>query len=364
MSRRPGAGALAGIAMILLLAAPAAAARMPEPPRGAFDVPRPSAPLGDVVFGRQSLAAARISATASSQRYPIRSGDGAATVTVNVTAACSVTCDAADPQAIARFMGTLIHGAEIDLVTVQMETPDQLAYDCGFGAQACYYSGENRIVISGDSAPGPDGATRDFVLAHEYGHHVAQHRRMPAPFSSAIDWGTERWASHENVCLGRRHGTYFPGDEGDHYTEDPGEAFAESFAFNRFPNAHLKWEYAPSLKPTARSFAMVRRDVLSPWRRRQAVHFAGRLPSFGHPTAVRNVATPLDGRVSARLTGPGAGGFDLILRNRKGRRLRASSGVGSGQAVSITACGQHALKAAIRRVHPSRGEFRLVVRRP
>jgi hypothetical protein len=332
------------------------------PPRGAFDVPRPSVPLDDVVKGEASAAGARISASASTGRYSI--GHDFQTVAVSVTAACRVTCDAADPQATADFLGTLIHGSEIDLVTVQMDTPDQLAYDCGFGAQACYFSGDNRIVISGDSEPGPDGATRNFVLAHEYGHHVAQHRRMPAPFSSAIDWGTERWASRENVCLGRRHGVYFPGDEGDHYYEDPGEAFAESFAFNRFPNAHLRWEYTPTLKPTARSFAMVRRDVLRPWRRRHTVDFVGRLPAAGHATAVRSVATPLDGRVSARLAGRGASGFELILRSRRGRRLRASSPVGPGRPVSVTACGQKRLKAAVRRVHPSPGPFRLVVKRP
>ncbi len=363
MSRRPWAGALAGIAMILLIAAPAAAARAPEPPRGAFDVPRPSVPLGDVVVGRPSLAAARVTATASAQRYPIRSDAGAPTVTVSVTAACRATCTAADPQAIAAFLGTLIHGSEIDLVTVQLDTPDQLAYECGFGAQACYFSGENRIVISGNPEPGPDGATRNFVLAHEYGHHVAQHRRVPAPFS-AIDWGTERWASYENVCRGKRRGAYFPGDEGIHYHEDPGEAFAESFAFNRFPNARLGWEYARSLKPSARAFAMVRRDVLSPWRRRRTVDLKGRLPSVRHSTAVRSFATPLDGRVSVRLAGPGAGGLEVFLRSGSGRRMRSGRGVAAGHAVSVTACGEDRLQAAVRRVHSSAGRFRLVVKRP
>jgi hypothetical protein len=363
VSRRPGAGALAGIAMILFLAAPAAAARVPGAPRSVFDVLKPAVPLRDVVLKRPSASASRISATASAASYPIGDGDGS-TVMVSVTSACQAACTAADPLEVAAFLGTLIHGPEIDSVTVQMDTPDQLAIDCGFGSQACYYSGENQIVISGDPAPGPDGATRDFVLAHEYGHHVAQHRRMPAPFPAAIDWGTERWSSYEHVCQGRRRGAYFPGDEGSRYPDDPGEAFAESFAFNRFPDASLRWEYADSLRPSARAFAMVRHDVLSPWRRRRTLDFKGRLPSAGHGTAVRTFRTPLDGKVSLRLAGAGASRFEVLLRSHAGRRLRSSQDVAAGREVSFTTCGQARLQAAVRRLGPTGGRFRLIVKEP
>ena len=60
---------------------------------------------------------------------------------------------------------------------------------------------------------------------------------MPAPFGAAVDWGTERWASLENVCQGKRSGRLYPGDEGSHYFEDPGEAFAEAFAHLPLPRA-------------------------------------------------------------------------------------------------------------------------------
>ncbi len=109
---------------------------------------------------------------------------------------------------------------------------------------------------------------------------------------------------------------------------------------------------------------MVRRDVLSPWRRRRTVDFAGSVPERRRATAVRNIATPLDGRVTVRLAGRGAAGLELILRNRAGRRLRGSSGLASHHAVSVTACGQNRLQAAVRRVHPSAGSFRLVVTKP
>jgi hypothetical protein len=252
--KRP-AGALAGMAMILLLVAPAAAAatRLPRPPGDLFDVPRPAVPALDVVREMPGEAGARIAATASSQRYSIDDGSDD-TIAVSVTSACEQECTAADPQAIADTVGTFIHGAEVDLLTVQMDTPFQLGFDCGFEAESCYFGGENKIVLSGDEEVGTDGASREYVLAHEYGHHVAQHRQIPAPFGAAINWGTERWSSYEHVCQGHREGALFPGDEGSHYYEDPGEAFAESFAHNRFPDAPVAWSWV-SAPPPSRRFA-------------------------------------------------------------------------------------------------------------
>ena len=52
------------------------------------------------------------------------------------------SCDSADPQAIANFVGTLIHGDEVSLLTVQLDTEFQLGFDCGYGAEACYFPGD------------------------------------------------------------------------------------------------------------------------------------------------------------------------------------------------------------------------------
>ncbi len=221
MSGRP-AGALAGIAMtLLLLAFPGGAVAERPNPGLALEVPSPAVPMHDVVLGEPGAAAARISASASSQRYSIDDGSGA-TIAVAVTEACAAVCDVTDPQRVADFIGTLIHGPEVSLLTVQLDSEYQLGFDCGFGAEACYFSGENKIVIGGYEEADGEGASFDFVLAHEYGHHVAQHREMPPPFGSAINWGTERWASAEGVCRGQRSGRFYPGDEGTHYFEGPG----------------------------------------------------------------------------------------------------------------------------------------------
>lgn len=340
------------MAMILLLAAPAGASAQPL-----------RTPVHDVVVERPSAASARISASASAQRYSINDGSPD-TIAVNVTPQCAASCNAADPQPIANFIGTLIHGEEISLLTVQLDTPFQLGFDCGFGAQACYYSGQNRMVISGDDTIGHDGSSRELVIAHEYGHHVAQHRETPAPFPTAIDWGPEHWASYENVCQGKRAGTLFPGDEGTHYYEDPGEAFAEAFARYRFPDAAVEWSWLPSLAPDAGSFQAIREDTLSPWQGRTSFFLSGHLPARGEGAAVETLRTPLDGTVSLRPS-LRRHGYELALRSRAGRLLRSSrNGLGPRHQLDYTVCGQPKLRLVIRstRHHPT--PFKLRIQRP
>jgi hypothetical protein len=349
--------------MILLLTAPAAAATRPLPEqRAAFAVPRPAVPLRDVVRTAPGAAGARIAATASSQRYPL--GDGSDdSIAVEVSAACQVECDAADPQAIADTIGTFIHGPEVNLLTVQLDTPFQLGFDCGFDAQSCYFASENKIVLSGDANPAPDSASREFVLAHEYGHHVAQHREMPAPFPLAINWGTERWSSVEHVCQGHRAGAFFPGDEGTHYYEDPGEAFAETFAFNRFPEAAVEWAWAAALRPSAAAFEALRRDTLRPWLGRRSFVVSGRVPRDG--AVVQEFRTPFDGRVSIGPAGDPNLGYELVIRDGAGKALRSSrKGVSFRHRLDYTVCGQSRLRVAVRATSRAGKPFRLTIQRP
>jgi hypothetical protein len=345
LSKRP-AGALAGIAMILLLAVPAAAA-----------VRR------DIVVGRPDAAAAWISASASAARYPIDDGSGA-TVAISVTAACEASCTAAEPQAIADFLGTLIHGAEMELLTVQLDTPYQIDYDCGYGADACYYPSESKIVLSGDATPSPDGASREFVLAHEYGHHVANHRLSPAPFPAAIDWGTPRWATQEHVCRRSRTGAVFPGNEGAHYFRDPGEAFAEAFARYRFPESGLRWRYLAALKPDAAAFKAIREDTLEPWLGRSSFLLAGRVPPRQDGAVVKSFRTPLDGAVSLR-PARFRHRYRLNVLSPAGRVLRSTQrGLSLRHRLNLTVCGQHRLHLQLRSTRATGEGFKLQVQRP
>lgn len=358
-------GALAGIAMILFLAASAGAVpRLPAPPRSLFGVPQPAVPSRDVVLAGPSAVAARISASTNGERYSVNDGREDS-IAVSVTAACQTACTDADPQQIADFVGTLIHGYEIDLLTVQLDTPFQIGFDCGFDAQSCYYSGENKIVLSGDDTVASDGASRDYILAHEYGHHVAQHREVPKPFPAAIDWGPERWSSYEHVCQGRRAGALFPGNEGTHYYEDPGEAWAESFAHYRFPEAPVKWEWIPSLKPNATAFRAIREDTLHPWPARTGFELRGRAPGRGGGTAVESFRTPRDGEVSLGPVDKPGLGYQLSLRNPSNKVLRSSHRAATFRhRLDYTVCGQPRLRVAVRSTRRSGEAFKLTVQRP
>lgn len=353
------------MAMILLLAAPAAgvsAARVGDIAAAAREPAVP--PPRDVVFDALDPAAATISATAAANRYPINDGSGA-TIAIAVTPACQASCNAAEPQRIADFIGTLIHGFEIDLLTVQLDTPSQLEFDCGFGAQACYYSSQNKMVINGNDSLGPDWASREFVIAHEYGHHVAQHRDNPVPFPSPIEWGTARWSSYEHVCQRRRTGSLFPGYAGAHYYEDPGEAFAEAFARNRFPDAGVTWRWPAFLKPNAAAFEAIREDTLDPWLGRNSFRLAGRLPPRNGGAVVESFRTPLDGTVSLRPSGLGRHRYELSLRSPAGRVLRTSRhGLNPRHQLDFTVCGQSRLRVAIRSTRRSGGPFGLLIQRP
>jgi len=318
------------------------------------------------VLPRPNRTAARISASGRAQRYEVHDGKGRS-VSINVSTLCSVLCSAANPQQIADFLGTLPHGDEMNLLAVDLETPAEISASCGEGAAACYFFGQNRMLINGDDTTLPDGATREFVIAHEYGHHVAGHRANP-PFNPAIDWGPKQWASYERVCQGVRQGRYFPGDEdppelGGHYYENPGEAYAESSAFLRFPDAPVPWEWTESLRPDAGAFAAIRAGIHHPWRHPVASTLRGRLGP-GHRAASRRISTPLDGNLTLTLRGRPGSELDLALLSAKGVVLRRSAGLGSRETIDYTVCGSPRLFAVVKRGGLGPGAYRLAVKRP
>ncbi|MEK6276417.1 MAG: hypothetical protein AABM29_00155 [Actinomycetota bacterium] len=355
------AAALAPLVALLLIAPAAGSTREQREEVAAFDVPPPTVPFRDVVLASPNRAAARATASDTSGQYPVNDAEGR-TVTITVSTACTLSCTHANPQSIASFLGTLPHRGEIGLLTVSVVTPSEIDITCGPTALACYFFLQDRMVINGnDSGPmPPDGAFRDFVIAHEYGHHLANHRSNP-PLEPTIDYGPKYWATYERVCEGVRDGAYFPGDEGDHYYDNPGEAFAEAFGNLRFPNQVI-WNWNHSLKPDSMAFAAIDRDATDPWESRTRVTKRGEVP---RRRARRRFAIPLDGTFTLKLSGPFQADLELILRDLSGHTLGRSDGLGSKERVGFTVCGEAAVRAIVKRTgFDDDGRFKLTAIRP
>ena len=119
---RAAAATAAALVAAFVLAAPAAAGeRQPHPAAASFDVTGPAPPVRDVVLERPGGVAARAIAQASATRYPVNDGKGR-TVAIGVSNLCEVACTAAEPQQIADFLGTVIHGGEMNRLSVDLVT--------------------------------------------------------------------------------------------------------------------------------------------------------------------------------------------------------------------------------------------------
>ena len=186
----------------------------------------------------------------------------------------------AEVASVARTLRSLDHGLEIASLSVYVATPDQVREACGTGAVACYMPSEREMVVSGVDRP-VAGVPRDFAIAHEYGHHIANSEAGGA--SPAIDAGTIRWATYERVCQLTRFGRLFPGNRGAHYWEDPEEAFAQSYAHLANPTARVSWQYTPLLRPTVTSLAKIQADIAHPWTGPVILGWSG--PVAGPPAA-------------------------------------------------------------------------------
>jgi len=270
--------------------------------------------------------------------------------------------DAGAAQRWADFFGGLVHGSELSLITVYVATPADAADLCGDAdALGCY--GEDRLVIPGEASGGVDptmGAT------HECGAHVAAHR-LNAPWR-ALDWGTKRWASHLDVCGRTAGGAYFPGDEGDHYTRNPGEGFAETYrALNESlaGTTSSRWAVVnPAFYPDQAALDDVREDVIHPWAAPSARVAAGRFVSSGSSMWTLPLATPLDGDLELTLTLPKFAPYGLTLLGAGGQEL--AHGLWSSrrqQTLHFQVCGERSLLVRVTRAGAP-GRFSVKVSQP
>jgi hypothetical protein len=348
---RQGYLIVAALAVAALgLPASAAAQRDADPLALGPIPPRPgAAPVRDTLLDRGEPSPGRANAASVAREYG--DGDGHS-ISIEVSRTYSNRVRVA--RDLAAFLGGLLHGDEMSQLSATVATPVEIRHLCGSGALACYSPAAEQMIVSGDDAP-PGEPPREFVIAHEYGHHVAANRSN-RPWS-ALDRGTKRWATHEGICRGIERREIHPAD----YFENPGEAYAEAYAFRHYPDViGWQWEIA---RPDAAAFDAIRADVEFPWKRRTNVKWSGRL-SRGTPREVTRVETALDGRLKLRLDGPRGADFDLaLLTARRGKVLDRAGGRGTDHTLRHTVCGRRAVRVAVTRDR-GHGEFDVTAARP
>jgi hypothetical protein len=341
------------IVLLVLAATPAgASARGFGVPAGPPPLRPLAAPVRDrILTGRPPAALAARAAVGTRYRLP----DGSS-LSVSVSRAYQPVSRAAIQAFITDVFGPLLHGSEMGRLSVRVETPSEVAAACGGGESlACYDPERETMFVPGQETP-PGQPPLKFVVAHEYGHHIATHRRNDPWYAGT--WGPKRWATVQQVCGRVARHRFFPGDEGRHYRSNPGEGWAESYAMHQYPQYLPYWSFAASLKPDAASFAAIRSDVLSPWAPPRRRVLRARLGPRHHVMEFR-VATPLDGLVTVLVT-PSRGLRVAVLGATGAGRLLV--GVNGGRA-RIPVCGWRSVQVRVVR-RSGRGTARITVSHP
>lgn len=262
--------------------------------------------------------------------------------------------DPALPQEWATYLGTLVHGPEINHLLLDLIPLSSVQSVCGAQALACYDPQRQEIFASPEDQLDTPSAKE--IVTHEYGHHLANNSD-DAPWA-ALDYGTKRWASYENICAKAAAGSASPGDEGSHYFQNSGEAFAEAYRVLNLQKqgvTTIAWDLIdPSFYPDATALALLEQDVTTPWTGPTESKLRG---TFGSGVVrTFKVQTQLDGTFTARLVSPTKAKMRLALYN-------GSTLVMRGGTIRYQICGQRTLTLKVERLS-GRGAFSVAVSKP
>jgi hypothetical protein len=323
-------------ALILGLAAAAvspAAAQANPTPQPLLDV----APLGTHFKDRVLSSAktmAHAAATAQFRAYPTKEGTS---VQVAISDTYAGSIDSSVAQSYVDFLDGLDHGPELPLLKIIIAPPAEVLAACGGqeGTLACYDSGTSIMEVPGEqtaSTASSSGVTTSYVVAHEYGHHIAANRSN-APFN-AFQFGPKFWASYEMVCDRTSKSLLAPGNEDRYYAENPGEGWAETYAQLKYPD--VDWQFTPLLKPDAGAFAAARQDVLNPWQYAKTNTFKGSFGRSGSNSKRVSFVLNLDGALSVKLQGPRKSNYNLVITSN-GKKQGSTTTAGSRDKLSYQA---------------------------
>jgi hypothetical protein len=261
--------------------------------------------------------------------------------------------DPATQRRWADFLAGLLHGSELSTLNAYLMPLSEVQSYCGRSALACYSTRDSTLVAPGDN-PATD-VTAEAVVAHEYGHHVAAHRDNE-PWD-AVDYGTKRWASYEQVCARTTSGELHPGAETQtDYATNPGEAFAETYRVlnqRRLGLAETAWNIVTNnLYPNDVALALVEQDVTQPWSGDTTGTYRG---TSGKRYTFTN---SLDGKLTVKVT--------AAKRTRVRLQVGSSSSTttaGGSKAVTRTFCGQRTQQVRVTRLS-GKGGYTLTVAKP
>jgi hypothetical protein len=314
---------------------------------GGFEESKPTEPRraraldGELGAGKVN----RLAATAVEWRGGPTLTSTGETVIVYVSQALPVESEPAGGWA--EFVARLTHGSELSQLTSYIATLAEVSELCGPRALGCY--GGNEMVALGE--PSIDGTTPEEVVRHEYGHHVAFHR-VNTPWE-AIDWGPKHWASSANVCARVARHEAFPGDGGQNYSQNPGEAWAEVYRLMDERKAGVNTQTWPIISrnffPNEAALEAAESDVLQPWTR-SSVTRAQRVFGRRTPKTWRiPLSTPRDGELRITATLPKAGPYEVALVGANGRTvLRRAQWVSQrAKRLTTTVCGQRSLSLRV-----------------